>query len=147
MSPRIVILADDLSGAADCAAACCRAGLKTTVCLDPEALGPSDEALVLDLDSRALPPDEARASTLAVRALAGPVLYRKIDSTLRGHIGLDIAATLDIAGADSFALVCPAYPATGRVVRGGSVYVDGEPLQDTEIWAIGGRGSDRKSNV
>ena len=141
MRPRIVILADDLSGAADCAAACHQAGLRSTVCLDPQALGQSAEALTLDLDSRALPAAEARARTLAVKAPAGQALYRKIDSTLRGHVALDIAAALEIAGPGAFALVCPAYPATGRAMRDGGVFVDGRPLADTEIWALGGRGS------
>ena len=144
MSPRVVILADDLSGAADCAAACHRAGLDTRVCLAPQALCDEAEAIALDLDSRALAPAEALARTLAVEV--GPVinrgaLYRKIDSTLRGHVALDIAATLQIAGPSAFAVVCPAYPATGRTVKDGQVYVGGQRLQDTEIWALGGQGS------
>ena len=142
MSPRIVILADDLSGAADCASACRRAGMKATVCLEAQALVSSADALALDLNSRDLPPAEARARTLALPGPSvGATLYRKIDSTLRGHVALDIAATLQLAGPGAFAIVCPAYPATGRTVRGGCVYVDGQRLADTEIWALGGRGS------
>jgi uncharacterized protein YgbK (DUF1537 family) len=149
MPPRIVILADDLSGAADCAAACHRAGLDARVCLAPRALcepaqAPDDSAWALDLDSRALPAAEALARTLAVE-IGPPIgrgaLYRKIDSTLRGHVALDIAATLQIAGPSAVAIVCPAYPATGRTVKRGQVYVAGQRLQDTEIWALGGRGS------
>jgi uncharacterized protein YgbK (DUF1537 family) len=140
VAPRIVILADDLSGAADCAAACHRAGLDTRVCLAPQALCETAEAIALDLDSRAVPPDDARARTLAV-TLEGGVLYRKIDSTLRGHVAVEIAATLEIAGEGAFAVVCPAYPATGRAVIGGRVLVDGQKLEDTEIWKRGGSGS------
>ena len=62
------------------------------------------------------------------------MLYRKIDSTLRGHVALEIAATLDIAGPDAFALVCPAYPATRRAMRDGVIFVNGQPLAETEIW-------------
>jgi uncharacterized protein YgbK (DUF1537 family) len=139
MAPRIVILADDLSGAADCAAACHRAGLDTKVCLESQALCEPAEATALDLDSRAQPPEDARARTLAV-ILEGGALYRKIDSTLRGHVALEIAATLDIAGEGAFAVVCPAYPATGRAVIGGQVLVEGQRLEDTEIWKRGGSG-------
>ena len=143
MSPRVVILADDLSGAADCAAACHGAGLRTKVCLAPQALCEPAEALALDLDSRALSPQEARGRTLQLE-IGGETrhgaLYRKIDSTLRGHVALEIAATLQIAGPRAFALVCPAYPATGRAVRNGQVYVDGQKLEDTEIWKLAGRG-------
>jgi uncharacterized protein YgbK (DUF1537 family) len=97
---------------------------------------------VLDLDSRAVAPARAWALTLATRDLVGGrTLYRKIDSTLRGHVALEIAATLDIAGPDAFAIVCPAYPATGRAMRGGAIFVNGQPLSETEIWRLGGRGS------
>jgi D-threonate/D-erythronate kinase len=143
VSPRVVILADDLSGAADCAAACHGAGLRTKVCLVPLAICEPAEALALDLDSRALSPQEARGRTMSLE-IGGEIrhgaLYRKIDSTLRGHVALEIAATLQIAGPGAFALVCPAYPATSRAVRDGQVYVDGQPLQETEIWKLAGRG-------
>jgi uncharacterized protein YgbK (DUF1537 family) len=146
MSARVVILADDLSGAADCAVACHRAGLASKVRLGPAGPEEPVPALALDLDSRALPPAQALARTLSAQPLARRTLngqgalYRKIDSTLRGHVALDIAATLRIAGSAAFALVCPAYPATGRTVAGGQVYVDGRPLAETEIWALNGGG-------
>ena len=142
MAPRIVILADDLSGAADCAMACHRAGMDAQVRLDPAAPGADAEVLALDLDSRALPAGEALTRTLeAFDAIREGALYRKIDSTLRGHVALEIAATLQIAGPEAFAIVCPAYPATGRTMRGGAVFVNGEPLAQTEIWRLGGQGS------
>ena len=144
MAPRIVILADDLSGAADCAMACHRAGMAAQVRLNPQAAGAPAEALALDLDSRPLTPGEALDRTMGAwdQVFQG-ALYRKIDSTLRGHVALEIAATLQIAGPEAFALVCPAYPATGRTMRGGAVFVNGEPLADTEIWRLAGQGSTR----
>ncbi len=142
MSARIVILADDLSGAADCAVACYRAGLTAKVWLGPAVPASPVGAVALDLDSRALSPAEARARTLSAKPLIGPgALYRKIDSTLRGHVALDIAATLAIAGPDAFALVCPAYPVTGRTVVDGQIHVYGQPLAETEIWRLGGGGA------
>jgi uncharacterized protein YgbK (DUF1537 family) len=142
VAPRIVILADDLSGAADCAMACRRAGMDAQAHLDLDAPGARAEALALDLDSRALPPGEAVARTMgAWGSIRDGALYRKIDSTLRGHVALEIAATLQIAGPEAFALVCPAYPATGRTVRDGAIFVHGQPLAETEIWRLGGQGS------
>jgi uncharacterized protein YgbK (DUF1537 family) len=143
MPDDILILADDLSGAADCAAACVRAGLQARVCLDGAAWpgrAPGG-ALAVDLDTRQRSAQEARAATLGARHLIeGRVLYRKIDSTLRGHVGVDVAATLEAAGPGAFAVVCPAYPATGRTVCGGQVFVRGVPLADTETWRHEGRG-------
>ncbi len=142
MTGKILILADDLSGAADCAVACVRAGLRARVCLD---IGKTQAALgarAIDLDSRHRTPTEARQATLAARGLIGAgLLYRKIDSTLRGHIGVELAATLEIAGEGSIAIVCPAYPAMGRTMTGGQVYVRGVPLNQTEIWSHDGHGA------
>lgn len=142
MPARILILADDLSGAADCAVACHRAGMTSKVCLEPQALHDPADALAIDLDTRPRSPAEAWALTLSIRALiAGRAVYRKIDSTLRGHVALEIAATLEAAGPGSFAVVCPAYPVTGRTVIGGCIFVNGQPLAETEIWRMSGRGS------
>jgi uncharacterized protein YgbK (DUF1537 family) len=141
MDSRILILADDLSGAADCAVACVRAGLEARVCLDGAMAQSPIEALAVDLDTRQRTAAQARAATLAARdLLGGRTLYRKFDSTLRGHVGVELAATLEIAGPGAFAVVCPAYPAMGRAVLDGQVFVDGAPLRDTEIWRREGHG-------
>ncbi len=138
----ILILADDLSGAADCAVACAKAGLQARVCLDAACAQTPVEALAVDLDTRQQTQDQARAATLAAKGLLAPgaVLYRKIDSTLRGHIGAELAATLQIAGEGAFVIVCPAYPVMGRTVWGGEVFVRGAPLSETEIWRHEGHG-------
>ena len=142
MRARILILADDLSGAADCAVACHRAGMQAKVCMEPQAFTDQAEALAVDLDSRPRSPAQAWALTLAAKSLIdGRALYRKIDSTLRGHVSLEIAATLEAAGPGAFVVVCPAYPITGRTVVDGRVYVDGRPLEETEIWLRDGRGT------
>jgi uncharacterized protein YgbK (DUF1537 family) len=141
MTRSLLILADDLSGAADCAVACRRAGMEARVCLDAPGAAACDGAVAIDLDSRPRTRAEARAATAAAAPLiAGRALYRKIDSTLRGHVALEIAATLELAGPDAFAVVCPAYPATGRTVVGGHVHVNATPLGQTEIWRLGGQG-------
>jgi uncharacterized protein YgbK (DUF1537 family) len=66
-------------------------------------------------------------TTLAARALRTPEttrLFKKVDSTLRGHVGPEILACLR-AWELPLALLCPAFPATGRWVQGGEIFVDG----------------------
>lgn len=151
----MLILADDLTGAADCGLACMAAGLDTLVLLDPqEAFGGTAggaEALAVDLDSRGLQAPDARAVTrLAAGRLLAPetLLYKKIDSTLRGNPGAGIAAARDavVAGPHGrggvLALVAPAFPATGRITRGGRVLVHGVRLELTETWRREGGGAD-----
>ena len=141
--PHMLILADDLSGAADCGVASAQAGLETLVLLDADAAAEGVAALAVDLDSRSL---DGAAAGAAVRRVAerrlrpGSVLYEKIDSTLRGNPGAEIAAARTALAAclpahhGTLAVVAPAFPATGRTVRDGRVLVRGVPLAQTEIW-------------
>jgi len=134
----VLIIADDLSGAADCAIPFARAGHRTVVALHP--LGPDSDrgslTLAVDADTRRLASDEAARRTRAIHAThrrAGQRLYKKIDSTLRGNWAAEVAALRPLAG---MAIVAPAYPAMGRTVSGGKVYVDGRALVDTELWKL-----------
>jgi len=132
---RILVIADDLSGAADCGIAFAQAGLPSVVLLSAARAAPAAiEVLALDADSRQLRPGEAAAvhRHLAQRHLApGVLLYKKIDSTLRGNIAAELAAVIPQAG---MAIVAPAFPATGRTTRDGRVYVQNVPLEQTAIW-------------
>jgi len=135
--PRILVLADDLSGAADCGIAFTRSGLSAVVILSDgheAATRVAPDVLAVDADSRHLPPDAAAAINrrMARRYLSDDlVLYKKIDSTLRGNVAAELAALTPLAG---LAIVAPAFPDTGRITRGGRVYVHGTPLEATETW-------------
>lgn len=144
--PRVLVVADDLSGAADCAITWTTWGLDAVVALDAAAgVAGRDAARVLavDTDSRRMAPEDAAAATrAAVGRHAGPdcrVLYKKIDSTLRGNPDPEIAAA---AGAGRFAVVAPAFPAAGRTTENGRVLVAGAPLEATELWRREGGGRD-----
>ncbi|WP_431857475.1 four-carbon acid sugar kinase family protein [Azospirillum sp.] len=138
--PDILILADDLSGAADCGITFASVGLDTVVLLDQRGALPDADALALDLDTRRLPAGPAAALAVdAVRLLhtPGSPLYKKIDSTLRGNWAAETAAihTALVAGGEApLAVVAPAFPATGRTTRQGRLLVEGTPLEETEIW-------------
>jgi uncharacterized protein YgbK (DUF1537 family) len=140
--PRTLILADDLSGAADCAGACLIAGEFACVLIDPKADCGNAEALAIDLDSRAMPPQEACAAMAAAVAhflrRDTRIFYQKIDSTLRGNWALETACALQAAAARGprrLAIVAPAFPAAGRTVVGGRGLLNGVALENTETWA------------
>jgi uncharacterized protein YgbK (DUF1537 family) len=64
-------------------------------------------------------------------------VFKKIDSTLRGHPAMEIAAMCKLlAGQQRAAPVvfAPAFPAMGRTTRDGHVFVHGTPLEETETW-------------
>lgn len=130
--PELGILADDLTGATDSGLQFAKCGYRTCVCLAWPA-SPSCDVLVLDTDSRGLSAAVARARTLeATRALGTERFFKKIDSTARGNIGVEIEAVLEAADFAQ-ALICPAFPKLGRTVRDGQIFVHGTPLPQTEF--------------
>ncbi len=138
-----LILADDLSGAADCASACLHTGLSPLVLIDPMAHQGAAAVIAVDLDSRAKPPQDAGlAMARAVERLLSPdtrVLYQKMDSTLRGNWARETACALkavaEVRGQQPLAIVAPAFPAAGRTTVGGRVLVNDVALEETETWA------------
>ncbi|WP_059411941.1 four-carbon acid sugar kinase family protein [Cupriavidus basilensis] len=134
-----LVIADDLSGAADCAIGFTSPSTSTVVTLDAHA-GPAFQADVIaaDVDSRRQDPATAAARNVAAWNRfggAGRRLYKKIDSTLRGNWAAETAALQRVAG---LAIVAPAFPDAGRTLRDGCVYVHDEPLETTDIWRLEG---------
>lgn len=129
---RWAIIADDLTGAADAAAAY---GPTHTSCvvLDVDGEWPDAEILSINTESRYLPISEAAS---AVSSAVGRALgqdrrvFKKIDSLLRGNVGVEVAAALarlTQGHGKGLAIVAPAFPATGRTTRSGTVHVNGVP--------------------
>ncbi len=138
---RVAIIADDLSSATDCGVAFSRRGMRTLVPLgslgDLRRLPFDADVLSLDADSRALSPREAYEEIArAANALrgAGSVgeVYKSIDSTLRGNLGAEIDAAMDVFEAD-LAVVAPAFPLHGRTTVGGRHFLHGVPMDKTEM--------------
>jgi len=119
-STQCVLIADDLTGACDAAAPFAGSGLSTVVPLTAET--PAAEVVAFSTDSRDVKPAEARRRLKAiapqVRSLAPRVVFKKIDSTLRGNTGHEIVAALDAFACDA-TVVNPAFPAMGRIVVAG----------------------------
>lgn len=125
------IVADDLSGAADCAAAFARVCGPVPVVL---GAGPARSAgMAIDTDSRAMERADAVAATahaferVARSDLAFQLVYKKIDSTLRGHIGAELAAALGAAPHFAGTVVAPSFPEQGRTLSGGRLCLNGRP--------------------
>lgn len=137
--PQIIIIADDLTGAADAAAGIATRGLVTFLPLTRIPTAPTD-ALVFTTESRAMTRDEAVRRTRDLVAElkesgsldSARVVYKKIDSTLRGHPAAELKALMKEAGFDR-ALVAPAFPAQERTTIGSRQFVAGVPLERSEF--------------
>lgn len=134
---KLLIIADDLTGAIDSGVQLAKRGVTTVVV---PALQDLDrkwecETLVVNTETRhASPASAANAVTRATaigRNHGVSYFYKKTDSTLRGNIGSELEALLRIVGQERLVFV-PAFPRLGRTTREGRQYVNGVELQETE---------------
>lgn len=129
----LLIIADDLSGAADCAAGFARR-LSTEIVFDAQTLPPSAAVVAVDADSRRLDPGAAaKANSVVLQQCqyANRALYKKIDSTLRGNVASEIAALQALRG---LAIVAPAFPAMGRTTQDSVQLVNGISVALSDVW-------------
>lgn len=141
MNPAIAIVADDLTGSGDTAVQFVRAGWSTHLSIggaDEALAGPATagvEVLAVTTNSRALAPEAAAAvvrdNVRRLRTAGVTRLYKKVDSTLRGAFKAEVDAAREAWGPDTVAVICPAFPATGRTVQAGVLYVNGKPVTET----------------
>lgn len=130
MSLQGLVVADDLTGAMDAGHEFAVRGYPTTVAVRADEAVSETTVLAVNTDSRYLPAGDARETVArAVAAHPAAVVYKKIDSTLRGNLRAETEATLDASGADC-ALVAPAFPANGRTTACGYHLVDGALVTD-----------------
>ena len=131
-------LADDLSGALDAAAAFHHAGQRVTIALSLEAwsAAAAGEIVGFTTETRNAAPSAAMAAvTRAIahgRARGGRLVYKKIDSTLRGPVAAELSA-LTAALPEARVLFTPANPRVGRTVRNGELLVGGVPVAQTDF--------------
>jgi D-threonate/D-erythronate kinase len=155
MKTHFTILADDLSGAADCAVPFARAGFRTEVFLHPEIFARTDPPVgAIDLHTRESTSDVAsRVTFQALRLIQSDretVWYRKVDSTLRGNIGSDVLSTVRGIPGKRVIFCAPAFPDTGRTTAQGKVFVTGVPLEESGVhdgWPAGKSISDLFTEV
>jgi D-threonate/D-erythronate kinase len=122
--PECILIADDLAGACDTGVQFVLRGLSCKVQTKSiSGFGfASADVLAFNTDSRCDSPAAARAKIQEISAecygTEPRVLLKKIDSTLRGNVGWEIAATLEYFQRE-YAILAPAVPAMKRIVRGG----------------------------
>jgi uncharacterized protein YgbK (DUF1537 family) len=131
----IAVIADDLTGAAEIAGLGLRYGLTVEIVTTVDQLSKAD-LLVVATDTRSMPEQEAvkvmSYITVRLKRLNPEVLFKKVDSVIRGHVIAELNThlkQLDIPRA----LLVPANPALGRTIVKGNYYVDGEPIHLTSF--------------
>lgn len=126
----IAVIADDLTGAAELAGIGLDYQLKTEVntIVEPDCKA---DLLIIATDTRSLPAAEAIRITYELThqlmALKPSVLFKKIDSVLRGHILDEIGSQMEAAGLKR-ALIIPGNIQHGKKVIDGIYYFNDKPV-------------------
>ena len=130
------VLADDLTGACDVAAALLPWAGDIVVQPDPLVQDrPAGGLVVVNTATRTGQPQRAEAVVREVVARMVPpgwkgVFLKKIDTGLRGAIGAELDAVMETVRAEE-AFVLPAIPEVGRTTEGGCQLIDGVPVDRT----------------
>ena len=140
--PIIGAVADDLTGATTTGVLLARSKAQTAVFFNEEAAEKAKgadelDAILVSSNSRPLPADEAyekvKSATLALKRMGVKYFSKRIDTTLRGGVGVEIDAMLDQIGEDAVAVVVPAMPQSRRILVGGYSVIDGVALINTPV--------------
>lgn len=139
--PQCVVIADDLTGGNATGVLLKKMNYQAytvmnTESMDLQALEDCD-CVIYPTDSRGVASEVAYERVYDICSLlkddAVKVYSNRIDSTLRGNLGSETDAMLDCLGEDYIAIVAPCFPASGRIVIGGYMLVNGLPLHKTDI--------------
>lgn len=131
---KLVVVADDFTGSLDTGIKFAQTGAMTQMMIGAEfdlsRIAEGCEVLIVDSETRHLPPEEAYAVVYQlVKRLAAfgvQMFYKKTDSALRGCIGSELTALCDALGCKVHFV--PALPGENRTTVGGVQYINGIPV-------------------
>jgi uncharacterized protein YgbK (DUF1537 family) len=130
---KIIVIADDFTGAAEIGGIGLRNGLKVAIETKPIYSNEND-IIVLATDTRSM--DKHKASlhisklTKELKQFNPLFIYKKIDSVLRGNISEELVAQLKACGKKR-AIIIAANPVFKRIIKDGKYYIDDVPLNQT----------------
>ncbi|MDL2209652.1 hypothetical protein LJC26_02470 [Desulfovibrio sp. OttesenSCG-928-O18] len=136
-----LLVADDITGGNDAGIHFAGRGLDTRMAIAAGGVplrGPVPEMLIVNTNTRNMtPPDAAGCVKGLVNALkrdeatARPeVVFKKVDSTLRGSPGSEVDVLMRGFGFRT-GFLTPAYPQQGRTLKDGWLYINGVPVHKT----------------
>lgn len=133
--PTIIVLADDLTGAAEVAAVGFARGLDAVVATGSTRGHVPGEMVVHDTDTRLLQPADAARKIVAIGARChvaeavqrDVLIFKKTDSVLRGPVIAEID-TLSAISRHVRILLVAGNPRLGRTIRDGHFYIGDEPI-------------------
>lgn len=138
----ILVLADDITGAAEIAGTALRYGMTTSLITGVAGKNfPDTEVVVYATDVRSMSHDKACEETkricedikrkgFAANDADKITIFKKTDSVLRGHIASELSIIMEQLGCNS-SLLLPQNPSKGRIIRKGEYFINEERLSNT----------------
>ena len=134
------VIADDLTGANDTALQFHMHGAGTQILLneDVECYNlKGTQTWAISTESRNITPLESYekikyTTQFMIDKFNPDYFFKKIDSTVRGNIAVEVLGMLEVLGWDA-SIVIPAFPLEGRVTVGGYHLLKGVPIERTEM--------------
>lgn len=137
MPVRVLLLADDLTGACDAGVHFAMRGLPTAAAITLENARGDMPVWSVNLESRDLerPAIERLFGHAGSHVPTTPetIIFKKIDSTLRGNAGIETAEAMKAFGCDA-AVFTPALPALGRTVENGILRIFGNSAVEVSAY-------------
>ena len=129
---RILSIADDMTGALEVGSVFAAFGFQSVVGTQPMSRDLA-EVVVVDSETRHDTPAAASERIVLITREYGDLpnfIYKKTDSTLRGNIHSELSAIYGLFPHLRIGYA-PAYPAQGRTMKNGLLYVNGRKLHET----------------
>ena len=133
---KLLILADDFTGALDTGVQFSGKGIRTQVVVSSHWVEPDSDCdvMVIDVETRHVPKEKAYEIVYDVCQQAVKYgircFYKKTDSALRGNVGSELQAAADAVFGKNIVFV-PAFPAMRRITVDGVHYIDGIPVKES----------------
>ncbi|MDH6457398.1 uncharacterized protein YgbK (DUF1537 family) [Fusobacterium sp. PH5-7] len=137
---KLVIIADDLTGALDTGVQFSKKNMSTIVTTDLnfnfEDICKEADVVVVDTESRHIPAAEAKERVKSVLSKFNKeeirFFYKKTDSTLRGNLGSEVEGFMEGLNINEVSFI-PAFPSVKRTVKDGVLYVNNVKLAETQF--------------
>lgn len=127
------MVADDLTGANANCSLMKKIGLNAATLFNLDEEFPEEyNVIAFTTNSRAMEAEEAyfkvKGALDKLKSKEVELYSKRIDSTLRGNLGVELNAFFDVLGEEYMGIAVPAYPGSNRIVANGTMFVNGDLL-------------------
>ena len=134
----MIVIADDITGAAEIAGIAFSKGQEVRLVCGGEESGcgtTTNGTTMFATDTRSMTEAEAIAETRRITSNIRhqpSAFFKKTDSALRGHVVAELTALMKATGYQR-AVYLPVNPSKGRIIRGGTYYINDKPIHETDF--------------